>query len=156
MLGIYKAYLQVVYTRVVEVMTLMILSLFDRVSSYLRTNIEYNPVSDSLPMISTILHASVNGVDQTSAVNYLLYETWKESNYFSLSEIREKLSVSSTDKLVIVAQILRESTDLGSGDKANNVPITEVHTITVSGNRWTVNNTDNKVPSFGIISNLFQ
>lgn len=152
MLEIYKAYLQVAYTRVVETLTLLALSFFDRVGSYLRTNIEYNPVTDTLPMISTILHASINGVDQTSALNYLLYETWKESNYFSLSEIREKLSMSSTDKLVIVARILRNNTLTNTLTDA----ASEIHTVTITGNRWTVDNTDNKVPSFGIISNLFQ
>lgn len=164
MLEIYKAYLQVAYTRVVETLTLLALSFFDRIGSYLRTNIEYNPVTDNLPMINTILHASINGVDQTSALNYLLYETWKESNYFSLSEIREKLSMSSTDKLVIVARILRSNesinvlanTPMSAASGAASETASEIHTVTITGNRWTVDNTDNKVPSFGIISNLFQ
>lgn len=152
MFKIFHAYLQVIYNRAISNLTMIALGIFDRINSYLRANIEYSPNTDSLPMIESVLFASINGNDCTSSVNHLLYESWKDTNYFTLSEIREKLCVSSTDDLLLVTKVLLESNALNN---FAGTPVSEIHTIRINGNKWTIDGISGSVPSFGIISNAF-
>lgn len=137
MYEIYKAYFAVLVNRLIKSILMTILGLYDNIGKYFKPQIKNNISENDEPVVTSIIYASINGQDCTAVMHYLLYEAHSEMNFFSVSTIRDKLNVSSTDELVLAL-----STDKN-----------DIHTVKIHGKKWYIDGLEKSAPSFGIIPN---